>query len=148
MKIKSIKRVPFEGNVYNIGVANNNNYFANKCLVHNCYVSAKKNGESYKNVSETWRKWMATYKEFVNKDNILITEKPFQIAIGSEGEPTMSPNLCDFLKTVYETNVTPNYTTNGIILSYWNKPDSVYYKQANEILEATSKYVGRLKTAC
>lgn len=142
MKIKSIKRVLFEGNVYNIGVANNNNYFASKCLVHNCYVSAKKNGESYKNVSETWRKWMATYKEFVNKDNILVTEKPFQIAIGSEGEPTMSPNLCDFLKTVYETNVIPNYTTNGIILSYWNKPDSEYYKRANEILNATNKYVG------
>lgn len=107
-----------------------------------CYVSAKKNGESYKNVSETWRKWMATYKEFVTKDNILVTEKPFQIAIGSEGEPTMSPDICNFLKTVYETNVIPNYTTNGIILSYWDKPDSEYYKFANEILDTTSKYVG------
>ena len=84
MKIKSIKRVPFEGNVYNIGVANNNNYFANKCLVHNCYVSAKKDGEAYKNPSETWKKWMATYKETLTKDGILLTERPLQIAIGSE----------------------------------------------------------------
>ena len=142
MRIKSIKRVPFEGNVYNIGVANNNNYFANKCLVHNCYVSAKKDGEAYKNPSETWKKWMATYKETLTKDGILLTERPLQIAIGSEGEPCATPYLCDFLKTVYETNVVPNYTTNGIVLSHWNKPESKYYAKANEILDATKKYVG------
>jgi len=47
-----------------------------------CYVSAKKNGEAYKNPSETWRKWMETYKETITKDGILLTERPFQIAIG------------------------------------------------------------------
>lgn len=107
-----------------------------------CYVSAKKNGETYKNPSETWRKWMETYKETITKDGILLTERAFQIAIGSEGEPCMSPYLCDFLKTVYETNVVPNYTTNGIILSYWDKPESEYYDKANEILDATKSYCG------
>jgi MoaA/NifB/PqqE/SkfB family radical SAM enzyme len=66
---------------------------------------------------------------------VLYTNKPFQIAIGSTGEPTIHPEFCDFLKTVYESGVVPNYTTNGIILS----------KQlplANAIMEATRKYVG------
>lgn len=107
-----------------------------------CYVSAKKNGETYKNPSETWKKWMETYNETITKDGMLLTERPFQIAIGSEGEPCMSPYLCDFLKTVYETNVVPNYTTNGIILSYWDKPESGYYAKANEILDATKSYCG------
>jgi MoaA/NifB/PqqE/SkfB family radical SAM enzyme len=69
------------------------------------------------------------------EDRILLTNKPFQIAIGSTGEPTIHPEFCDFLKTVYESGVVPNYTTNGIILS----------KQlplANAIMEATRKYVG------
>lgn len=60
----------------------------------------------------------------------------------STGEPCMSPYLCDFLKTVYETNVVPNYTTNGIILSYWDKPESEYYDKANKILDTTKLYCG------
>lgn len=36
----------------------------------------------------------------------------------------------------------PNYTTNGIILSYWDKPGSKYYSRANEILSYTSLYCG------
>lgn len=60
----------------------------------------------------------------------------------STGEPCMSPYLCDFLKTVYETNVVPNYTTNGIILSYWDKPESEYYDKANKILDTTKLCCG------
>lgn len=85
---------------------------------------------------------MATYRETITKDGILLTERPLQIAIGSEGEQCATPYLCDFLKTVYETNVVPNYTTNGIVLSHWNKPESKYYAKANEILDATKKYAG------
>lgn len=108
-----------------------------------CYVSAKKDGEPYKDISNTWKKWMSTYNEtLVDNGTVLLTDKMFQIAIGSEGEPTTSPEFCDFLKTVYESNVVPNYTTNGIILSYWNKFGSKYYEKAIDILEATSRYVG------
>lgn len=86
---------------------------------------------------------MSTYNEtLVDNGTVLLTDKMFQIAIGSEGEPTTSPEFCDFLKTVYESNVVPNYTTNGIILSYWNKFGSKYYEKAIDILEATSRYVG------
>lgn len=106
-----------------------------------CYVSAADNGECYDNVCETWTKWMSMYSEN-NNNGIIETDKPFQIAIGSQGEPTMHPDFCKFLETVYNTNVVPNYTTNGIILSHWNRPGTRYYLLANQILEYTKKYVG------
>lgn len=106
-----------------------------------CYVSAADNGECYDNVCETWTKWMSMYSEN-NNNGIIETDKPFQIAIGSQGEPTMHPDFCKFLETVYNTNVVPNYTTNGIILSHWNRPGTSYYLLANQILEYTKKYVG------
>lgn len=53
----------------------------------------------------------------------------------STGEPTIHPDFPNFLKTVYETGVVPNYTTNGIILA----SDT---KQSEELLEATRNYVG------
>ena len=77
-----------------------------------------------------------------NNDGIIETDKPFQIAIGSSGEPTVHPDFCNFIETVYNTNVVPNYTTNGIILSYWNKPGKRYFLLANKILDYTKKYVG------
>ena len=60
----------------------------------------------------------------------------FQIAIGSVGEPTVHPQFIDFLRTVYETEVVPNYTTNGILLSDYTK------KECRELLEATSNFCG------
>lgn len=100
-----------------------------------CYVSATHNGINYPDICGTWKKWMDTYSEEL-KDGILITNKPFQIAIGSTGEPTIHPDFCEFLKTVYESNVVPNYTTNGITLS------KLYKSEARKILNYTSKYVG------
>lgn len=108
-----------------------------------CYVSAAENGECYTNVCDTWKKWMSRYNETKDETTgIITTDKPYQIAIGSQGEPTLSPEFCDFLETVYNTNVVPNYTTNGIILSYWDKQGSRYYLLANRILEYTAKYCG------
>ena len=45
---------------------------------------------------------------------IVYTSKPCQIAIGSTMEPTIHPRFTEFLQTVFETKVVPNYTTNGI----------------------------------
>lgn len=64
-----------------------------------------------------------------NRGRIIYTEKPFQIAIGSIGEPTLHPELPRFLETVFNTGVVPNYTTNGIYLS-------------PELLEATKNFCG------
>lgn len=116
----------------------------NKCTTGKCkfcYVSSDPKGNYYPNISETWKKWMATFYEKKLK-TLTITNKPFQIAIGSEGEPTEHPDFTKFIETIYSTNVVPNYTTNGVILASYNKPKSKWYAKANEILEYTSKYVG------
>lgn len=107
-----------------------------------CYVSATSEGTCYDGICETWEKWMSQYKDERDSNGIIITNKPFQIAIGSEGEPTIHPDFCKFIETVYNTNVVPNYTTNGIVLSYWDQPGTEYYEKATEILDMTSKYCG------
>lgn len=97
-----------------------------------CYVSASHKGINYPDICETWVKWIDTYQSEV-KDGTVFTSKPFQIAIGSTGEPTIHPDFCKFLETVYNTGVVPNYTTNGIALS----------KATNrELLEYTRNFVG------
>lgn len=111
-----------------------------------CYVSASHKGVNYPDICETWKKWMdtfmerdssvnATLKAIPNHKGIILTDKPFQIAIGSTGEPTIHPDFCKFLETVYNTNVVPNYTTNGITIA---KDDEL----SKQILEATRKFVG------
>lgn len=106
-----------------------------------CYVSASGQGVNYPNICETWKKWMDTFWE--KRDNVIWeTNKPFQIAIGSTGEPTIHPEFCDFLKTVYESGVVPNYTTNGVILSQWDNPKSKWQEQALKIISHTSAFVG------
>ena len=99
-----------------------------------CYVNASGKGINYPNICETWKKWMDTFWE-KQEDRILLTNKPFQIAIGSTGEPTIHPEFCKFLETVYTTGVVPNYTTNGITISKSGC-------ESNAILEATRRYVG------
>lgn len=82
MKIKSIRKINYTGKVYNLGVNNNNNYFANSILVHNCYVSATHSGVNYPNICEIWKAWMEQYPiKRINK-NITTSLRPFQIAIG------------------------------------------------------------------
>lgn len=109
----------------------------NKCNLECpfCYVSASHNGRCYNNICEVWKRWMEQYP--VKKIcNVTYTLRPFQIAIGSEGEPTIHPQFTDFLRTVYNTGVVPNYTTNGIVLSNY---DDTWCR---EILKATRNYVG------
>lgn len=105
-----------------------------------CYVSANHNGVNYPDICETWRKWMLIYKESPIK-GIVVTNKPFQIAIGSTGEPTIHPNFCEFLETVYNTNVVPNYTTNGIVLSNVKKHNDQSVL-ANKLIDYTKAFVG------
>lgn len=106
-----------------------------------CYVAAGKLGVNYPNICETWKKWMSNHIDFIDEFAIH-TNKPFQIAIGSTGEPTLHPEFCKFLETVSNTGVVPNYTTNGIILSAWDNVELPEYGLANKILNYTSAYVG------
>lgn len=99
-----------------------------------CYVSAGHGGVNYPNICETWKKWMNTFT--VKKEgNTIVTDAPFQIAIGSTGEPTIHPEFCQFLETVFNTGVVPNYTTNGLIFARDNVA-------SGEILAYTKEYVG------
>ena len=43
--IKSIKKKNYKGKVYNFAVKDNNNYFAQNILVHNCYEGCSLNGK-------------------------------------------------------------------------------------------------------
>ena len=133
---KALELPPAESEFYDVGINTKCNA---ECPF--CYVSASGKGVNYPNICETWEKWMKTFWEKHHK-GIICTNKPFQIAIGSTGEPTIHPEFCDFLKTVYETGVVPNYTTNGILLSAWCNPISPNYELANMILDYTAKYVG------
>ena len=85
-----------------------------------CYVSALKSGINFDNIVEkAYQTW-----GLVEQNN-----RPFQIAIGGAGEPTLHPDFVDFVKSVNELGIMPNYTTNGMHLS-------------TDILEATEKYCG------
>lgn len=91
-----------------------------------CYTSALKSGLDYSNVCEK-AEW------FFGSMNP--NDKPFQIAIGSESEPTLHPDFPWFLRTIYGLKIVPNYTTNGIIISEESE-------LSEKILEATYDYVG------
>ena len=120
---------PAESEFYDVGINTKCNA---ECPF--CYVSASGKGINYPNICETWRKWMDTFWE-KTIDKVTLTNKPFQIAIGSTGEPTIHPEFCNFLRTVYETGVVPNYTTNGISIA---KDDRL----SEEILFATQHFCG------
>ena len=54
----------------------------------------------------------------------------------STGEPTIHPQFCEFLETVYNSGVVPNYTTNGITLA---KGDE-YTEKLLDAIETMEKY--------
>lgn len=91
-----------------------------------CYVNASNNGRNFSNICEKAKFFFGQMSD---------NERSFQIATGSSGEPTMHPEFCDFLETIYNLNIVPNYTTNGIIIAQ----DS---ELSEKILDYTSKYVG------
>ncbi|MEG1363157.1 MAG: hypothetical protein RSC92_01765, partial [Clostridia bacterium] len=107
----------------------------NKCVTGKCnfcYVSASKTGRYYDDIC-------GRFERFINL--MSQNEKPFQIAIGSESEPTEHPDFLKFIKTVYDLGIVPNYTTNGVILS----EDTEY---VDEMLSVTAKYCGGVAVSC
>jgi len=113
---------------YDIGIGT-------KCTTGNCpwcYVAASKNGEYYEDISETWKKWIEPME---------LNDRPLQIAAGSTCEPTEHSEFLKFIKTVHETGVVPNYTTNGVLLA----EDNAY---ANNLLDFTEEYCAGVALSC
>lgn len=88
-----------------------------------CYTNALKEGKFYDNVCDKAIRFFGSMNE---------NQKPFQVAIGSQGEPTIHPEFIQFLETLYNLGIVPNYTTNGITLT----------KDDDTLLAATKKYCG------
>jgi hypothetical protein len=81
-----------------------------KCLAgcSYCYTNALKTGNNFSNIiekaDEVW-------------GSLPLNDRPFQIAIGGAGEPTMHPDFYDFVRFVKNLQILPNYTTNGMHLT-------------------------------
>ena len=85
-----------------------------------CYVSAFKTGRNFENIAEkAFKIWGSREEQY----------RPFQIAIGGEGEPTLHPDFITFIKTVASLGIMPNYTTNGMHLN-------------DKIIKASSEFCG------
>lgn len=95
-----------------------NDWCAGGCTY--CYVAAKETGKHYNNVLDKINKFFGT---------MTLNQRPFQVALGGEGEPTAHPEFINVLKTFYDLQIVPNYTSNGMHLN-------------DEILDATLKYSG------
>lgn len=94
----------------------------NKCAAAcpYCYTNALKSGTNFSDiVNKADKVW----------GRLPLNDRPFQIAIGGAGEPTMHPDFIPFIKHVKELGITPNYTTNGMHLT-------------DDILKATEEYCG------
>ena len=82
----------------------------NKCLANcsYCYTNALKSGTNFDNIiekaDEVWGK-------------LPLNDRPFQIAIGGAGEPTLHPDFIRFVSFVKSLGIVPNYTTNGMHLT-------------------------------
>lgn len=85
-----------------------------------CYVSATKDGRNFGNVVKKIERYFGSMS---------MNERPFQVAIGGHGEPTLHPEFPQVLATFRKIGIVPNYTTNGTYLSL-------------EVLEATRAYAG------
>lgn len=89
-----------------------------------CYAEASTKGVFFKDIIEK-----AKYFFGQMDDN----QKPFQVAIGSSGEPTIHPEFIEFLEVLFNMGIVPNYTTNGITISE---------NSVDKLLDATEKYCG------
>ena len=129
MKVKKIHKEHYKGKVHNFSVTRLHNYIANGVVAHNChfcYTSAIKNGVNYSNLVQKISDWFGVLDE---------NQRPFQVAIGGGGEPTLHPEFPAAVKRFSELGIMPNYTTNAMHLT-------------DEVMEATTTYCGGVAISC
>jgi len=99
-----------------------------KCLANCsfCYVSALKSGVNFDNIHDKIHSFFGVMDE---------NQKPFQVAIGGAGEPTMHPEFTEVLKTFFDLGIVPNYTTNGMHIN-------------QKIIDATKEFSGGVALSC
>jgi len=73
-----------------------------------CYVGAKESGMHFPGA-------VGNIKRIFG--HMTLNERPFQVALGGEGEPTAHPDFLEVLETFRGLGIAPNYTTNGMHLS-------------------------------
>lgn len=97
-KIKKINKEFYSGNVYNIEVADNHNYFADGVLVSNCHEASTKDGKHGDIMNAKFLETLLPYTE---------------LAIGG-GNPLEHPDLIPFLEKCKSLKLIPNITVNQV----------------------------------
>jgi organic radical activating enzyme len=96
-----------------------------------CYLSGNSNGNYVKDAVEK-------IKIFFGK--MTKNQRPFQVALPGSGELFLHPDWKNILKTFYELDIVPNYTTNGMFV------DDV--SLTKDVIKYTKKYVGGVAISC
>lgn len=91
-----------------------------------CYTSSLKSGTNFTDV---------VGKIFSFFGSLELNQRPFQVALGGAGEPTLHPDFPKVLKAFKSLEIVPNYTTNGMHMS-------------EEVLDATEEYCGGVALSC
>lgn len=73
-----------------------------------CYTSATNKGKNFDDIVQK----INTF--FGHEDK---NKRPFQVALGGAGEPTLHPQFIEVLEAFYNLGIVPNYTTNGMTLT-------------------------------
>lgn len=112
-----------------------------------CYTNALKSGVNFENVVEKIHDYYGS---------LAPETRPFQIALGGSGEPTMHPDFIPVLQAYRSLGIMPNYTTNGmhltadvlratkdicggVALSYHPHIEKVFWKAISQLNEAGIK---------
>ena len=91
-----------------------------------CYVMATHEGHNYSSILEKITEFFGSMSA---------NERPFQVAIGGAGEPTLHPKFIDVLRLFKSLGIMPNYTTNGMHLT-------------DKVVAPTEEYAGGVAITC
>ena len=91
-----------------------------------CYVMATHKGHNYDDILNKINDYFGSMSE---------NQRPFQVAIGGAGEPTLHPDFAASLVLFKNLGIMPNYTTNGMHLTDW-------------LVEVTKEYAGGVAITC